>query len=98
MLTFPKSVNTSGYTGYFFRLIPWSSSLANQELAFQGGWHETQYNQVALTQAYYLKLPAAAPPRDNAKRASCDTYSTTNTTGVDSASFAYNPVFCYTYN
>ncbi|MCA8957236.1 MAG: hypothetical protein KDC87_14265, partial [Planctomycetes bacterium] len=82
MVTFPKSVNTSGYTGYFFQLIPWSASLANLELAFQGGWHETQYNKLALTQAYYLKLPAAAPPQNNAKRANCDTYNSTNTTGT----------------
>ncbi|MCA8954772.1 MAG: hypothetical protein KDC87_01790 [Planctomycetes bacterium] len=98
MVTFDKASNTSGYTGYYFQLIPWSSSMANLSFTMQGAWTETSSNRLALTQAYNVTLPAAGPPLKNAKRASCDYYNNTNATGTYSTSYIYNPVFCYTYN
>jgi len=66
-MTFPKSANGSGYTGYRYYFIPWDASLANVTTVWQGAWDDSVTGAFNLTQAREFITPGGPPKAASAK-------------------------------
>lgn len=98
MVTLPASVNTSGYSGYRLRFIPWKNSLAGITITGQAAWNDSATNQFKLTRAYERTTAPVVLPPTAEKRVQLYAYSSPTATTAQglSGSYTYNPAFAYT--
>ena len=98
-VTYPQSVNGSGYTPYTYNLLPWTSAMANMTVTIQAAWTDSKTGNFALSQARENVLPGGQLPASFAKRAAVSGSNQTRTTGSLYGSTAYygNPAAAYTY-
>ena len=96
-VTLPQSVNSSGYTGYRYVLIPHTAGLVGIKTITQGAFSDTRDNSFRLTQAMEVTIPAVMP-REAARRLATYHFLPTSTAGLinPNGSYLYNPILRWT--